>query len=116
MEPSHWLLQNRKEHTLSKRLAQHFAALLQVPLLKTRLIPTSLSNPFLPLEEQPFSGCEEIVLSNKEPLHGKNILILTTTLKTGTTWKACSQSLELHGLSRIWNMGLIASEFSWMNT
>lgn len=114
MEPMHWLLPGRDELSLSQRIARHLSSLLGVPCLKTRLNPFSLNDPFLLLENQATSGQEEISLKYKKPLHGNNVLLFILTLHKGSTWKAAAQALELHGLARMWNLGLIASERSWM--
>ena len=114
MEPTHWLLPKRDEIALSRRLAVHLASLFRVPCIKTRLNPLSLMNPYLPLEEQPTTGKEEISLSQKEPLHGSNILLFTTHLSLGSTWHSSARALESYGLFRLWNIGLVASDRSWM--
>lgn len=114
MEPTHWILPGSEELALSKRIARHLASFFHVPCLKASLKPFSLKDPFISLEKQTTTGQEEIALRLTKPLHGKNILLFILKLHKGNTWKAAAKTLELHGLSRMWNIGLIASEHSWM--
>lgn len=115
LEPSHWLLPNKKILALSHRIGKELAKLLAIPYTHVSIDPTTLLQPTKSLEYQPWTHELFLHPATKDLLHGKNILTFCLNVSQGTTWKALSHALESCGLVNIWNLGLCAQKNSWID-